>query len=91
MHTLVRRAVIASLAQLTGCIADKISDCDDLTDDLGVDSVVSVNLLLAVEDRLEARLPEGCEGSFVNVRTVGELVGRFEAVFARDGRVGGSL
>jgi acyl carrier protein len=83
MQTSVRNAVISSLAQLTGCIAAEISDNDDLVDDLGVDSFISVNLLMEVEDRLKARLPDGCEGSFVAVRTVGELVEKFETAFAQ--------
>jgi acyl carrier protein len=85
MQNSIRNAVISSLAQLTGCIAAEISDRDDLVDDLGVDSMISVNLLLEVEDRLKARLPEGCEGSFVDVRTVGELVEKFESAFAQAG------
>jgi acyl carrier protein len=86
MQNQVRNAVISSLAQLTGRIAAEISDKHDLVDDLGVDSLISVNMLTEVEDRLNTRLPDGSEGSFVNVRTVGELVQRFEIVLAQDGR-----
>jgi acyl carrier protein len=73
----IRAAVIASLAQLTGCAAGDISDSDVLIDDLGVDSLIVVNLLVAIEDRLDVQLPDGCEGSFVNIRTVGQLVHGF--------------
>jgi acyl carrier protein len=82
MNSIVREAVVSSLAQLTGASRSEISDSADLVDDLGVDSMMSVNLLMAVEDTLNARLPDGCEGSFVDVRTVGELVRRFDGIFA---------
>jgi acyl carrier protein len=78
-------AVVHSLAQLTGHPVHEISETDNLVEDLGVDSFLSVNLLLEVEDRLKSRLPEGCEGSFVDIRTVGELIERFELAFAMDG------
>ena len=86
MQSSVRDAVLSSLAKLTGVAESAIADADDLFDDLGVDSMMSVNLLMEVEDRLKARLPDGSEGSFVDVRTVGELMRRFDGVFARAGR-----
>ena len=88
MQCSVRQAVISSLAKLSGTSESEISDADHLFDDLGVDSMMSVNLLMEVEDRLNARLPEGSEGSFVAVCSVGELVRRFDEVFSQESRSG---
>lgn len=79
-RTAVRDAVTGCIAELTGRAPEDIADTQKLMDDLGIDSIKAANLLLSVEDRLQTMLPDGCEGSFVDVRTVGELVDRFLAV-----------
>jgi acyl carrier protein len=78
----VRTAVAEAICELTGTAVEKIADTDDLVKDLGVDSMTSVNLLVAIEDRVGARVPDGAEGSLVGIRTVGDLVDRLIAVFA---------
>jgi acyl carrier protein len=82
--TTIRTGVIAAIAQLVGRRADQISDRDNLIDDLGVDSLIAVNLLRSIEDGLGVRLPEGSESSLVGIWTVGELVERLALLFADD-------
>jgi acyl carrier protein len=82
MQGRIRSAVIASLAQFTGRSAPDIRDTDNLIDDLGVDSLVAVNLLSTIEEKLGILLPEGSEGSLLDIWTVGDLVGRLSALFA---------
>ena len=79
-RTAIRDAVTGCIAELTGRAVTDIADTQRLMDDLGVDSITAANLLLSVEERLGTTLPDGCEGSFVDVRTVGELVERFFSV-----------
>jgi acyl carrier protein len=81
-QTTIRTGVIASIAQLIGRRPDQISDKDNLIDDLGVDSLIAVNLLSSIEARLAVRLPEGSESSLVGIWTVGELVERLTLVLA---------
>jgi acyl carrier protein len=78
---LLRVATVEAIAELTGCSANKISDTDDLVDDLGVDSMVAVNLVVAIEDRVRRTLSDGYESSLVDVRTVGSLVERLASAF----------
>jgi acyl carrier protein len=80
----IRAAVAAAIGELTGASIEKIADTDDLVDDLGVDSMASVSLLVAIEDRVGATIPDGSEGSLVGIRTVGDLVDRLISVFALD-------
>jgi acyl carrier protein len=78
----IRPAVAKALAEITGVPAQRISDTSDIVDDLGVDSMISVSLLVAIEDHVGCRVPDGSEGSLVGVRKVGELVDRLAIVFA---------
>jgi acyl carrier protein len=80
----IRVAVAAAIGELTGAAVDRIQDADDLVDDLGVDSMAAVSLLIAIEDRVGATVPDGSEGSLVGIRTVGELVNRLISIFALD-------
>jgi acyl carrier protein len=82
VNTAIRPAVVDAIAELTGNPAAAISDEDDLVDDLDVDSMLAVNLLVAIEDRLGSALPDGCEGSLAATRTVGELVRCLAVAFA---------
>jgi acyl carrier protein len=78
----VRSALVESIAELTRSSASRIGDGDDLVEDLGVDSMVVVNLLMTIEDNLGVRLPEGCESSLVGARTVADLTDRLMGVLA---------
>jgi acyl carrier protein len=78
----VRIAVVEAIAELTGCSSERILDTDKLAEDLGVDSMVAVNLVVAIEDRVGSRLPDGYESALVDVRTVGILVDRLASAFA---------
>jgi acyl carrier protein len=80
----IRAAAADAIGELTGYAAEGIHDTDDLVRDLGVDSMVAVRLLVAIEDRVGSMLPDGCEGSLVGARTVAELVERLAIVFAVD-------
>jgi acyl carrier protein len=82
MSSLLRNAVVESLAALTRGSAAQISDADDLVDDLGVDSMAAIHLIMAIEDRLGRTLPEGCEPMLAGARTVGELTERLTSVLA---------
>jgi phthiocerol/phenolphthiocerol synthesis type-I polyketide synthase C len=73
MRISLREAVVASIAELIGERPDRINDNDRLTD-LGVDSMVAVNLLVAIEGRVGMRLPEGSEVPLMESQTVLELV-----------------
>ena len=76
MTVTIQGAVVTTIARLTGRGAADISETDDLVDDLGIDSVMTVDLLSRIEEELGVMLPEGSEGSLVGIWTVGELVGR---------------
>jgi acyl carrier protein len=77
----IRLAVAEAVADLTAYPTEKITDADDLFDDLGVDSMLAITLLVTIEDRLGATLPAGCEGRLVGVRTVAQLVDCLAAIF----------
>ena len=81
----VRSALVESIAELTRSSANRISDGDDLIEDLGVDSMVVANLLMAIEDKLGVKLPSGSESSLVGARTVGDLTERLSASLEVDG------
>lgn len=81
-----RNAVVHALSELSKIPAASITDGDRLVDDLGIDSLGSVDLLLLIEDRAGKPLPEGCEGSFVGAKTVGELVSRISEAFVQGDR-----
>jgi acyl carrier protein len=90
-RVLVQVAMVEAIAELTGCSVDNISDTDDLVEDhLRVDSMVAVNLVVAIEDRVRRTLPDGDESSLVDVRTVGTLVERLASAFALVGEGGPS-
>jgi acyl carrier protein len=78
----IRAAAADAIGELTGYSPEKINETDDLVRDLGVDSMVAVRLLVAIEDRIGTMLPDGSEGSLVGARTVAELVERLAVVFA---------
>jgi acyl carrier protein len=74
-------AVAEALAEITGVSTGRISDTSDLVDDLALDSMASVSLLNAIEDRVGCKVPDGSEGSLVGIRTVADLVDRLASVF----------
>ena len=80
----VRAAVVASLAEIAGASRDRIADGDRLVEQLGLDSFTSAGCLVAVEERLGTRVPEGCEGALADVKTVGELVDRLMATLSAE-------
>ena len=75
-NTAIATAVVDSIAQLTGRSAHKISNTDNLVDDLGIDSLTATKLFSRIEGTLGIALPEGSEGSLVGIDTVGELIDR---------------
>lgn len=78
---LIRTAVTQCLAQLTGLPANRISDGDNLVEDLGVDSLVTVKFIGTVEEALGLPLPEGCDALLITARTVDQVVQRLYAAF----------
>ena len=77
----LRASVVGAISELTGHSPEAIVDTNDIVDDLGVDSMASVSLLLAIEDHFGVALPDGCEGRLVGIRTVGDLVESLAAVY----------
>lgn len=86
----IRRALVESLAELTHHSVNGISDGARLVEDLGVDSMIVVNLVMAIEDRLGVRLPEGSESSLVDAKTVADLTERLVGVFRAAASYGSS-
>jgi acyl carrier protein len=86
----IRRALVESLAELTHHSVSGISDGARLVEDLGVDSMIVVNLVMAIEDRLGVRLPEGSESSLVDAKTVADLTERLVGVFRAAASYGSS-
>jgi acyl carrier protein len=80
----IRTAVVDAIAELAGLSAERICDADELVEDLGVDSMLAVSLLVAIEDRVGIALPDGCEGSLVGAQTVGDLAQGVASVLALD-------
>jgi acyl carrier protein len=76
----IRAAVIRALAQVTDRSVEGIADTDHLVEDLGVDSMACANLLLAIEEHLGMRMPDGTESCLVETRDVGDLVMRLTAI-----------
>jgi acyl carrier protein len=78
----LREAVVQSIAALTDGVANQLADTDRLIEDLGLDSMLAVNLVMAIEDRLGTALPDGYESTLVDTRTVGEMIERLSVLFA---------
>jgi acyl carrier protein len=74
--------VLDSISKLTGCRVDEIRPTHRLVEDLGVDSIIAVNMFSLIEEELNSELPEGCEGSLVGLATVGELIDIVTALMA---------
>ena len=88
----LREAVVDSIAGLTDGAANRIVDTDRLIEDLGLDSMLAVHLVMAIEDRLGMTLPDGYESTLVETRTVGDMIERLTALFAAsEDRAGLSL
>jgi acyl carrier protein len=77
----VRSAVISAVAEVTREPAGAIRDTHHLLNDLGVDSISAANLLVAIEERLSFRVPDGSEAQLVDVKSVGELVEVISTLF----------
>jgi acyl carrier protein len=77
----LRASVVDAIGEVTGYSPEAIVDTNDIVDDLGVDSMASISLLLAIEDHVGVPLPDGCEGRLVGIRTVGDLVESLAAVY----------
>jgi acyl carrier protein len=77
----IRVAVLAALADLTRIPVEQITDAASMSD-LGVDSFLALRLLLAIEDRVGVRLPDGSESQLIAARTVGALVEQFTFALA---------
>ena len=77
----LREAVARSIAGLTDRAVSQIADKDRLIEDLGLDSMLAVNLVMAIEDRLGSPLPDGYESALEETRTVGDLVERLSEMF----------
>jgi acyl carrier protein len=77
----IRAAVVDSLAEIVGLPAIQIAEGDHLVNQVGLDSLNAANCLVAVEQRLGARIPEGHEADLADVTTVGDLVDRLLVAF----------
>lgn len=73
----VHDAVVATLGEMLRLSVEQIDNTSDLARDLGVDSLMLTHLLLAVEERVGARVPSGSESHLAGVRTVEDLTLRF--------------
>lgn len=60
-----------SLADILGCDADKIELDTDLVRDLGVDSIDTVELIMAVEDTYDIKISDK---DAEDLKTVGDVV-----------------
>jgi acyl carrier protein len=78
----IRAAVVESLVEIVGARAERIADDDHLVDQLGLDSLNTATCLVSVEQILGTRVPAGCEADLADLKTVGELVERLEAIFS---------
>lgn len=71
----LRTAVQETLQALVGYDANELDDALELVADLGVDSFALVELVDAIERKLQLRLPSGVEGRVAHAITLGELLG----------------
>jgi acyl carrier protein len=74
--TSAAEAVLASIEELTGTAAGAIAMHQDLTDDLGIDSLELVRLIQIMEDRTGIRLDDSVAAK---AKTVSDLVALLEA------------
>jgi acyl carrier protein len=84
-HLSIRAAVIASLGEITGVPAQRITERDDLVSQLGFDSLDAASCIVAVEQRLGAAVPDGHEAELAGVKTVGEMIARLVTIFGAEG------
>lgn len=80
MNTAHRVAVI--LAKLNGISVDDVNQSDSLIDDLGFDSLESLEAVMAIEDEFEIIIDDEQAD---NIKTVAELVALVEATITGKG------
>ena len=76
-HTEIERRVRALIADITKRDVSSLGPDDDLVEHLGVDSLLGLQILAAVEKRLEVRLPDE---ELIHLRTIGRIAATVERV-----------
>jgi acyl carrier protein len=74
MHTVEQR-VRQIIVDRLGVAADCVTPQSDFADDLGADSIDRVELLLAMEEKFQVRVPEG---ESERIRTVQDAIAYIE-------------
>jgi acyl carrier protein len=77
----IRVAVIGALGEITRRPTDRMTDADALVEELGLDSLNMASFIVAVEERLGARVSDGDEAELVDAKTVGDILDRLERIF----------
>jgi acyl carrier protein len=81
MNTTAHRVAVI-LAKLNGISVDDVNQSDSLIDDLGFDSLESLEAVMAIEDEFEIIIDDY---HAENVKTVAELVALVEATVSGNG------
>ena len=74
-NTEIERRVRALIADITKRDVSTLGSNDDLVEHLGVDSLLGLQILAAVEKRLEVRLPDE---ELIHLRTIGRIAATVE-------------
>lgn len=82
----IRSAVKKLVAEITEREADEISDTALFTEELGIDSLMAIEMMVAVDKRYKIEIPEEEFGKIKNVNDAVELVQRLLAEAAAKGR-----
>jgi len=70
----LRKEIKRLLAEITRMDAAKIKETDNIRDDLGVDSLMAMEVLAAIEKRLDIRIDEAKVFDVVTVKDLINLV-----------------
>ena len=82
----IRSAVKKLVAEITERESDEISDTALFTEELGIDSLMAIEMMVAVDKRYKIEIPEEEFGKIKNVNDAVELVQRLLAQAAAKGR-----
>ena len=76
-HTAIEGRVRALIAEITRRDVSALGTDDDLVEHIGVDSLLGLQILAAVEKRLEVRLPDE---ELIHLRTIGRIAATVQRV-----------
>jgi acyl carrier protein len=63
------------VATVIGVTPDRIGDDDELIDQHGMDSLMAIDISMAVETTFKLRIPDARTQEFVSVNAIAEVVG----------------